>query len=131
MYCIRQSSHAPKHNVPSFLFYTVTELTSWSQWTCFNGTIASRNRTTQICTGVEYIDPVTNMTMTNTSCDNVTEIDRRTGNYAYIAKPIMIKSCACAYRVYMYYDIDHAHILPPIPCTIILPLVHMQVCKNC
>ena len=64
------------------LFYTDNELTSWSPWTCFNSTIASRNRTVQNCTDVEYIDPVTNMTMTNTSCDNVTEIDRRTGNYA-------------------------------------------------
>ena len=64
-----------------YLFYTVTELRLWSPWMCFNRTIASRNRTVQNCTDVEYIDPVTNMTMTNTSCDNVTEIDRRTGNY--------------------------------------------------
>ena len=43
-------------------------------------TVASRNRTVQRCTDMEDIDPVTNMTMTNTLCDNLIDIMRRTGN---------------------------------------------------
>ena len=62
------------------LAHIVTELTPWSQWGCFNDTIASRNRIVQRCADVEGIDPVTNMTMINTICDNLTDVDRRTGN---------------------------------------------------
>ena len=58
-----------------------TELTPWSQWACFNSTVASRIRIVQNCSDVEYIDPVANMTATNRSCDNTTETDRRTGSY--------------------------------------------------
>ena len=66
----------------SLAIYTnaVTELTPWSQWACFNSTVASRARMVQNCSDVEYIDPVTNMTATNRSCDNRTETDRRTGS---------------------------------------------------
>ena len=63
----------------SLWLYTGAELTPWSQWACFNSTVASRARIVQNCSDVEYIDPVTNMPAMNRSCDNRTETDRRTG----------------------------------------------------
>ena len=82
-----KSSHAHQTVYICITFYTNadTELTPWSQWACFNSTVASRNRTVQNCSDVEYIDPVTNMTTTNRSCDNRTETDRRTGSSMIIS----------------------------------------------
>ena len=82
-YIVLDNYDSCMHIKGQLLFYfshIVTELTPWSQWTCFNGTIALRNRTVQRCAEMEEIDPITNMTMTNTLCDNLIDIKRRTGN---------------------------------------------------
>ena len=65
--------------------YVGTE-TPWSQWTCFNDTAATRSRTVQNCTDMEFINPVTNMTTTNTTCVDVIDIDIRTGKLAVCMK---------------------------------------------